>query len=342
MVDPALVRDDAAGDDHVEDRTLAVGEGREGNPRAVDQGDAGGTDRAAERQAGDLGGRRCGVDGQHVVLGVGVERQDRDDDLDLVAQTLLEGRAQRPVDQAAGEDRVGGGATLATEERAGDLAGGIHALFDVHRQREEVELVFRVLAGRGGRKQHRVFVEVGDNCAAGLLGQAPGLKPDRAGAEGAIVDGGFGELNFWTLHGVTPFLSSQPCIVVVHALLKRFSCPALMRMERLPPRSWRWPLHRMERLSAQTEALDQLTVASDVGGLQVTQHALASTDQQQQTAAAVVIVLVLTRVLGEIQDATGEHRDLNLGGTRVALFGGVLGHDLLLYGTFQGHAVSPR
>src|SRR5450756_1132461 len=119
-------------------------------------------------------------------------------------------------------------------------------------------------------------------------------------------------------------------------------CPALKRMKRPPHMSWRWPLHRMERLSAQTEALDQLAVASDVGGLEVAQHALATTDQQQQTPAAVVIVLVLTRVLGKVQDAAREHRDLDLGGTGVALFGGVLGHDLLLDSTIQGHAVSPR
>src|SRR5665647_1587368 len=113
-------------------------------------------------------------------------------------------------------------------------------------------------------------------------------------------------------------------------------CPALIRMKRPPHLSWRGPLHRMERLSAQTEALDQLAVASDIGGLEVAQHALATTNQQQQTAAAVVIVLELTRVLGKVQDATGEHRDLDLRGTGVALFGGVLGHDLLLDSTVKG------
>jgi len=135
----------------------------------------------------------------------GVQRKDRDDDLDLVAQTLFEGGTQRAVDQPAGEDGVGGGAALATEERAGDLPGGIHALFDIDRQREEVEVVLRVLAGRGGRQQHRVFIEIGDNCASGLFGQPAGLEPNRSGAVGAVVDGGFGKLNFWTLHWVLLF-----------------------------------------------------------------------------------------------------------------------------------------
>ena len=57
-----------------------------------------------------------------VVRVVRVERQDGDDDLDLVAQALDEQGAQRAVDQAAGEDGLGAGATLAAEERAGDLA----------------------------------------------------------------------------------------------------------------------------------------------------------------------------------------------------------------------------
>src|SRR5450631_1611749 len=111
--------------------------------------------------------------------------------------------------------------------------------------------------------------------------------------------------------------------------------------KRPPHITWGGRSTRMERLSAQTEALDQLAVTSDVGGLEVAQHALATADQQQQTAAAVVIVLVLTRVLGEVKDAAGEHRDLDLGGTGVTLVGGVLGHDLFLDSKVQGHAVSP-
>src|SRR5665213_1892600 len=59
--------------------------------------------------------------------------------------------------------------------------------------------------GRPSRRKHRVFIEVGHDCATSLLGQAPGLEPDRPSAIGAVVDGGFGELNFWTLHWVLLF-----------------------------------------------------------------------------------------------------------------------------------------
>src|SRR3712207_7796036 len=54
--------------------------------------------------------------------------RSRDDDLDLVAQALDERRAQRAVDEAAGEDRLRRRAALAAEERAGDAPGGVHPL----------------------------------------------------------------------------------------------------------------------------------------------------------------------------------------------------------------------
>jgi hypothetical protein len=44
----------------------------------------------------------------------------------------------------------------------------------------------------------------------------------------------------------------------------------------------------------------------------------------------VVVVLVLLQVLGELRDAVREQRDLDLGGTGVALGQGVLADDLLL------------
>src|SRR5690606_41393037 len=65
----------------------------------------------------------------------------RSDDLDLVAQTVGERRAQRAVDEAAGQDRVRGRTALPAEERAGDAARGVHALLDVHREGEEVEVL---------------------------------------------------------------------------------------------------------------------------------------------------------------------------------------------------------
>ncbi len=198
---------DPTGDDHREHGVAELGEGREADPLAVDEGDAHAADGAGERQPGELGGQRRRVDRHDVVGVLGVERQDVDDDLDLVAEPVDERRAQRPVDEPAGEDRVGAGAALAAEERAGDLAGGVHALLDVHGQREEVEVALGLLARRRGRQQHGLVVEVGDGGAGGKLGEAAGLEPDRSGAEPAVVYDGLGCVDL--CHVVSPFL--PPC-----------------------------------------------------------------------------------------------------------------------------------
>ena len=101
------------------------------------------------------------------------------------------------------------GPALAPEERAGDLPGGVHPLLDVDRQGEEVEVVLGLLAGRGGRQQHRLVVEVGGDGAGRLAGQQPGLELDGALAELAVVenslDGGNG--GFHSRRG--PFLFAE-------------------------------------------------------------------------------------------------------------------------------------
>ena len=72
-------------------------------------------------------------------------------------------------------------------------------------------------------------------------------------------------------------------------------------------------------LAAQAELADQRAVALEILLLQVVQEAAAAADEHQQAAARVVIVLVLAQVLGEMVDARGEQRDLDLGGTGVVL-----------------------
>ena len=89
---------------------------READPLIVDEGNADAADRTAEGQSRQLGRCRCRVDGKHVVQVDRIKGHDRDDDLNLVAQALLEGRTKRPVDEAAGEDGVLAWAPLTTEE----------------------------------------------------------------------------------------------------------------------------------------------------------------------------------------------------------------------------------
>src|SRR3954454_14500504 len=112
----------------------------------------------------------------------------------------------------------------------------------------------------------------------------------------------------------------------------RSRAPPTRRMNRAGkrsgPRAWIGPWPSVS--PTQAEPLDQRAVARDVGALQVLQQPTALTDEDQQTPPAVVVVLVLLEVLGEVLDALRQHRDLDLGGARVALAGRVLGHDSLL------------
>ena len=62
-----------------------AGRRREANPAVTDQCDAYAANRAAERQAAQLGGQRGRVDGDDVVELVRVQRHDGDDHLDLIA-----------------------------------------------------------------------------------------------------------------------------------------------------------------------------------------------------------------------------------------------------------------
>ena len=129
-----------AGDDQVELELASeqVRLGRVDDEVAVDLADPHRADRRRERDVGDHQRRRGAVHREDVV-GVDVVDRERDrDELRLVAPALGEQRPDRPVDHARGERRLLAGAALALEERAGDLAGGVHPLLDVHGQREEV------------------------------------------------------------------------------------------------------------------------------------------------------------------------------------------------------------
>ena len=211
--DGNVVASDAAGYDHVEDGVFQLAVLREGNPlgtvSVVNQGNANATDRAGERQTGKLGRHRGCVDGNHVVELVRVDCQDGDNDLYFVAQALDECRAQRAVHQTASQDGFGRRAAFAAEEAARDAAGSVHALLDVHGQREEVEAFARVLAGGGCREQCGFFVDVNHGCTCSLLGQTAGFEADNSLAVSTVVDHGLCELNFWTLH-VGAFLSIAP------------------------------------------------------------------------------------------------------------------------------------
>ena len=167
-----------AGDDQVELRLLGLLQGRVDDELVAHQADAHGADRAGEGHLREhqRGGRA--VEGEDVERVDLVHRQDRRDDLGLVAVALGPQRPDRPVGHARGQGRPVARARLALDEAAGDLARGVHPLLDVHRQREEVRARARRLRAHRRHQHHRV-PRADDDRAVGLLGQLAGLERDR-------------------------------------------------------------------------------------------------------------------------------------------------------------------
>ena len=84
-------------------------------------------------------------------------------------------------------------------------------------------------------------------------------------------------------------------------------------------------------LLTQVQLLDDRAVTLDIDLLQVAKKVSSVADHLQHAAAAVVVLVVSLEVLGERVDAMGKDRDLNLRGAGVALVGGVLRNDSLLF-----------
>ena len=169
---------DPTGHDHLERRVGALFVGRVGDPLTGGRpGDPGCADRTVERNSRQQQCGRGGVERQHVIGVLHVGAHDGADDVDLVAVPVREHRSQRAVDEAAGQDRRLGRTALTTEERTGDLARGIHALFDVDREREEVRSrTWRL--GAGGRHEDGGVAELCKHGTAGQAGEATGLEGD--------------------------------------------------------------------------------------------------------------------------------------------------------------------
>ena len=84
-----------------------------------------------------------------------------------------EKRSDGTVDQAGGENLLGGGSAFPLDEAAGELAGGVVFLSIVHREREEVPAL-GVFPLDSGHQHHRV-AEADDDGPVGLFGYFPGL-----------------------------------------------------------------------------------------------------------------------------------------------------------------------
>ena len=171
-----------ADDDQVEVCLLRLLQRRVDDELALDDRHPDGADRAEERQRRDGQRRRDGVDAEDVVRRDHVGREDRGDALHLVAVALRPERPDRAVGHARGEDRPLSGASLALEKAARDLPGGVHALLDVDREREEVR-AFARLRPALRRAEDDGVAGADDDCAVGLLRDLPRLERDLLAAD---------------------------------------------------------------------------------------------------------------------------------------------------------------
>ena len=76
-----------------------------------------------------------------------------------------------------------------------------------------------------------------------------------------------------------------------------------------------------------TDALGKHDVLREIFAHQERQQLLAQADHGQQAAAGAVILLIGLQVLGELEDASREQRDLNFRRTGVAFLAAVLADD---------------
>src|SRR5689334_20549739 len=97
---------------------------------------------------------------------------------------------------------------------------------------------------------------------------------------------------------------------------------------------------RQRRLLADAERVDQLAVAIEVLVLEVVEQPTALADQLEEATTRVVVLLVRLEVLGEVVEALGQERDLDLGRPGVAVVGRVLLDDVLLQIGREAHVAS--
>ncbi len=143
-------------------------------------------DRAARRRPvpGHVADRQRGRGpdrSQRARIGLLVGREHRADDLDLVAELLGEQRTDLPVGDAGVQRGLLAGTALAAEERAGDLADGVVALFVLDGERQERQRRAAVVHVCG--HQHEGVAVAHGDAAGDLLGVLAGLDDELTPSE---------------------------------------------------------------------------------------------------------------------------------------------------------------
>lgn len=72
-------------------------------------------------------------------------------------------------------------------------------------------------------------------------------------------------------------------------------------------------------LFTNVQLFDQRAIFRMIRSIEVVEQSSAATDQGQQPASAAMVLGVHLEMLGQIRDPLGQHRDLQLGRTRIRL-----------------------
>ena len=200
--------------------------------------DAGGADRAEERQAGERqrsGGRDHGRGYPDRSRGRATEH--RDDDLHLVLEAIHEQRADRAVDQARGQRFVFGRAAFTLEVTAGDLAGGVGLFLIVDGQGEEIDAGLDA-AGADDGGEHGGLAILGDDGGIGLAGHLAGFEAELAAGPVELYAVGFKHAVYLSVSGAArvPYAATavMECCGPPH-LSARSVTPGSIRQPDLPP-----------------------------------------------------------------------------------------------------------
>ncbi len=177
------------GDDEIEGGILQFLERRVELRFAIDIADARPADRPHEGNAGERERRRGRDHRDNVGIVFEIMRENRDDDLRIVAIAVGKKRPDRAINQAGDQRLLFRGTTFALEIAARDAAGGEGFLLIVHGKGEEVHARFWRL-GRDDGGEH-------GGLAVGRKHGAVGLARHSSGFEHELAPGPF---EFFTMN----------------------------------------------------------------------------------------------------------------------------------------------
>ena len=124
-----------------------------------------------------------GADAEHVGVEFRIDRKDGRDDLNVVAESVGKERTDRPIDLPRAEHGVFGRTSFALDVAARNFSGGVHLLFEIAGEGEEVDAFARFLGGSGGAEHDVLIAITNQRGAVCLLREFAGFDGHRAPAD---------------------------------------------------------------------------------------------------------------------------------------------------------------